>query len=76
MYNDKRLSIPLELLLTLGVEPAVETDDEKSQGVRKYRELMSQPLVHLAALFIFVYVGVEVRIYSLLDRDYSTDALE
>lgn len=38
-----------------------ESDAISVRGLAKYKQLLSLPAVHIAALFIFTYVGVEVR---------------
>lgn len=56
-----------ELLKTLNTPSDVTTPATndtatpvQSEGWKKYGDLMKLPVVHLAAIFIFVYVGVEV----------------
>lgn len=55
----------VELLKRLGGESEFEeTDGQEStmQSSSKYADLMRLRVVHIIALFIFVYVGTEVRI--------------
>lgn len=46
-------------------------DPTASQGLQKYGELMRLRIVHVAALFIFAYVGVEVGLASAEYYEYS-----
>ena len=51
---------------TTTTEAESEEDDAVSvRGFAKYKQLLSLPSVHLAALFIFTYVGVEVSLHCL-----------
>lgn len=57
--NNLLTEVLLELMSRIGVED--HTDDSAAQSSRKYFDLMQLGVVHVIAIFIFAYVGTEVR---------------
>lgn len=57
-----RFRAQADILRTLGVQDDAKSNQSASQGAQKYFELMRLRIVHIVALFIFVYVGTEVTL--------------